>query len=103
MLMKIEVNLDKNKYQEYARWAKDEAVPYFLSVPGLKEMRAYREPGSLRALLEYEFESFTAFGRMMDDSKYKAMLMRIASYTSGLEVSLWDVSPLMPEPVRPKK
>jgi hypothetical protein len=37
----------KEKLEGYTKFAKEEAVPYWLSVPGMKEFRAYRKPKSL--------------------------------------------------------
>ena len=102
-MLKAEWYIDKDKLQEYAKWAKDEAVPYWLSVPGVKELRGYREPSSTLVLFEMEFESYAAFGKMMDEPKTKAMLAKTATYTNGYKWSLWDASPLVPGLLRPKK
>lgn len=102
-MMRAEYYIDKDKLQEYAKWAKDEVIPYYLSVPGVKEVRGYRENGSTLTLFEIEFESFAAYGKMADDPKRKAILTKGATYFSGYKFSLWDVSPVLPEPLRPKK
>ena len=103
VLLRGEWYIDKDKLQEYAKFAKEESIPYWLSVPGVKELRAYREIGSTLVLFEIELESFAAYGKGMDDPKTKALMAKFATYSHGFKWSLWDTSPLMPEPLRPKK
>ena len=95
--------IDKDKVQDYSKFAKDEAVPYWLSMPGVKEIRGYREPGSTKVLFEVEWESFAAWGKAYDDPKSKAINTKFAGYVHDLKWALWDSSPLVPEPLRPKK
>jgi hypothetical protein len=103
VLLRAEYYIDRDKLQEYAKWAKDEVLPYWLSVPGVKEVRGYREQGSTLVFFEIDFESFAAYGKMADDPKYKAISTKAAAYTSGYKMSLWDVSPVLPGPLRPSK
>ena len=63
VLLRGEWYIDKDKLLEYTKWAKEESIPYWLSIPGVKEIRAYREMGSTLALFEVEFESFAAYGK----------------------------------------
>jgi hypothetical protein len=63
--------IDKDKITEYVKFAKEVAIPYWLSVPGLKEFRAYRDEMSGLVIVELEFESYQAWGKAMEDEKTK--------------------------------
>lgn len=57
--------------------------------------------GFSKVLVEMEFENFEARGKAMDDPKTKEVSNKFASYTHGLKWNLWDISPLIPEPLKP--
>ncbi len=103
VLCKSRYTIDKDKLAEYTKFAKEEVVPYWLSVPGLTEFRAYREMGSNSVVVEMEFESFESWGKAMDNPKTKEIMNKLASYTHDFEWTLWDISPLVPKPLKPKK
>ena len=103
VLFEFRYTLDKDKLAEYAKFAKEEAMPFWLSVPGLKEFRGYREQGSYRILVEMEFDSFESWGKAYDNPKTKEMNSKFALYIHDLEWKLWDVSPLIPQPLKPKR
>lgn len=103
VLFEFKFYIDKDKTDEYRKFSKEESIPHWLSRPGLKEIRAYREMGSGKVLVEIEFESFEAWGKDMDDPKSKEVASKFASYTHGLKWSLWDISPVIPEPLKPSK
>jgi hypothetical protein len=94
--------IDKEKLEGYTKFAKDESIPHWLSVPGMKEFRAYREPGSLKVLVEMEFESMEAWGKAFDSQKTKEVSNKFASFTHDLKWNLWDKSPMVPEPLKGK-
>ena len=94
--------IDKEKLEGYTKFAKEESIPYWLSVPGMKEFRAYREQGSYKVLVEMEFESMEAWGKASDSSKTKEVSTKFASYTHDLKWNLWDKSPMVPEPLKGK-
>jgi hypothetical protein len=52
--------VDKEKLENYTKFSKEESIPHWLSVPGMKEFRAYMEPGSYKVLVEMEFDSMEA-------------------------------------------
>ena len=95
--------IDKGKEEEYRKWAQEVGIPHWLSVPGFKEMRGYSEMGSGKFRSELEFESYTAWGKAMDDPKMKEISTTFASYTHGLKWHLWSASPMMPGPLKASK
>ena len=103
MLVESKYTLDKDKLAEYTKCAKEEMVPYWLSVPGMKELRAYREQGSYTVLVEMDFDSFESWGKAADNPKTKEIMSKLALYTHDYELKLWDISPLVPQPLKPKK
>lgn len=102
MLYTLTYYIDKDKVEDYIKYAKEVVIPFWLSAPGLKEFRAYRMLGTSQALVEMDFESFKAWGKVMDDPKAKDMFTKFSTYTHDLKWTLWDTSPMMPEPLKPK-
>ena len=85
------------------KWSQEVGVPYWMSVPGVKEMRSYLTIGSGKIKNLIEFESYKAWGKAMDDPKFKEIANTFASYTHGLNWTLWETSPAYPEPLKPSK
>jgi hypothetical protein len=102
VLYQIKYTIDKDKVDAYTKLAKD-AITQWLSIPGLKEFRAYREAWTLNALVEMEFDSFTSWGKAVDDPKIRDVMTKLVMYIHDLCWTLWDKSPVVPEPLRPKK
>ena len=102
VLWQIWYYIDKEKLEAYSKFSKEESIPYWLSVPGMKEFRAYREQGSYKVLVEMEFESMEAWGKAYDSPKTKEVSTKFASYTHDLKWNLWDKSPMVPEPLKGK-
>jgi len=103
VLYQFTYTIDKDKVDAYAKFAKDVAIPHFLSTPGLKEFRGYRETGTLKVLVEMEFDSFMSWGKSMDDPKTKDVMLKTMMHAHDLCWTLWDKSPVIPEPLKPKK
>jgi hypothetical protein len=102
VLWQIWYYIDKEKLEAYSKFSKEESIPYWLSVPGMKEFRAYREPGSYKVLVEMEFESMEAWGKAYDSPKTKENSNKVATYTHDLKWNLWDKSSVVPEPLKGK-
>ena len=79
------------------------AIPFWLSIEGFIEMRAYRELGTGWVLAEMEFDSFESWGKALDTEKCKEIMRKIASYTNSTSWKLYAKSPFAPEPLKPKK
>jgi len=101
VLWKMTYYIDKDKQEEYRKFAQEVSIPYWTSVPGMTEMRAYVQNGSTQLLVEMEFESGEAWGKAWDDPKTKEMSAKFSKYIHGFKWSLWDASPRMPKPIRP--
>lgn len=97
VLYQSSYTIDKDKVAEYTKWAKEESLPYYLSLPGVKEFRAYKIPGTLRILVEMDFDSFESWGKASDNPKTKEQQSKLASYTHDLEWTFWDILPLKPK------
>ncbi|UCD44890.1 MAG: hypothetical protein JSV27_12410, partial [Candidatus Bathyarchaeota archaeon] len=70
MLMRIFFKIRAETVNEYLKWAEG-SIKYWRGLPGFKVMRAGREQGTGRVLLDIEFESFEAWGKAYDDPKLK--------------------------------
>ena len=90
------------KVEEYTKFAKEVSIPFWLSRPGITEFRAYREPGSLKVLVEMDFEDWASYGAAFDEMIAQCIDDKFAVYTHGAEYSLWAKSPLIPAPLKPK-
>ena len=103
VLYQIKYTIDKDKVDAYAKFAKEVAIPHWLSIPGLREFRGYRETGTLNVLVEMEFDSYTSWGKAMDDPKTKDVMNKTMINAHDLSWTLWGQSPIIPEPLKPKK
>ena len=88
---------------DYLKFAEEEAIHHWLSVPGLEEFRGYRDEASGMVLIELEFESYESWGKAVDDPKTKKVMEKFRSFTHGASWELWSPSPVIPEPLKPKK
>ena len=100
MLLRVVFKIKSETMKEYLEWSKG-SIEYWRTRPGFKEMRAYREPGTSRVLLDIEFENFETWGKAYDDPKLKEILSTFASYTYEGKTDLWDTSPVIPKPLKP--
>lgn len=100
MLMRIVYKIKAETLKEYLDWSKG-SIEYWRKRPGFKEMRAWREPGTGRVLLDLEFENFEMWGKAYDDPKIKELNNQFASYTYDGKYDLWDASPVIPKPLKP--
>jgi hypothetical protein len=103
VLYQIRYTIDKDKIDAYTKFAKEVAIPHWLSTPGLKEFRGYREAGSLNALVEMEFDSYMSWGKALDNPKTKDVMTKTMIHAHDLCWNLWDKSPIVPGPLKPKK
>jgi hypothetical protein len=103
VLYQFTYTIDKDKVDAYTKLAKEVAIPHFLSTSGLKEFRAYRETGTLKAHVEMEYDSYASWGKMMDDPRTKDIMTKTMMHAHDLCWTLWDKSPVAPDPLKPKK
>ena len=86
VLWKMTYYIDKDKLEEYRKFAQEVSIPYWTSIPGMTEMRAYVQNGSTQLLVEMEFESGEAWGKAWDDPKTKEMRARALIQVNQLDV-----------------
>jgi hypothetical protein len=103
VLYHVRYTIDKDKVDAYTKFSKEVAIPHWLSTPGLKEFRAYRETGTLNALVEMEFDSYMSWGKALDNPKTKNMMTKFTMHIHDLCWDLWDKSPIVPGRLKPKK
>jgi hypothetical protein len=90
--------------EEYVRWALDSTQNVLLKLPGITEVRAYRDPlrNTPQVMVLYEFDTFDSAVQYMHSDTY----LRIHSEARGkgctnLMARLLDSSPVLREPARP--
>jgi hypothetical protein len=101
VLIKMEYKIDKDKVDEYSKFVKEESLPYWLAVDGFKEMRGYRELGTGWILVEMDFDSCEAWGKVQDSEKCKEIMNKTARYTNNASLRIYELSPFTPEPLKP--
>lgn len=96
-------NIPNQKVEEYMKWAKG-AIPRVLKAPGLVEFRAYRAGAASHYILViFEIESKEAFSKFWEFLQKERLLDEVYANTVDAVGELWGPSPLVPEPLRPKK
>ncbi len=90
------------KAEEYPSWVQN-ALSKVLSVPGVKEFRAYRVAagGDNQASSTYEFENMESWASWYSNEVTQKALGELHNYASHITMELWSPSPLIPEPIRP--
>ena len=93
--------VDKGKEAEYAKLGKEVSLPSIHRIPGLIEMRGYRNWTTDQVQIEYEFESLQAWAKYMEDPKSVASWEQFKSNVHGITSELLGPGLLTPEPIRP--
>jgi hypothetical protein len=94
--------IDKDKVKEYTKLASDELIPFWMKQKGMKEFRAYRFAGTTKVLILIEFDSTENWGKAMDNYNKSGLPEKFVMYTNHLEYTLYQNSPVIPEPLKPK-
>jgi len=94
--------VDKGKEAEYAKWGTEVSLPYIRTVPGLKELRGYRNWVTGQVHVEYEFESYAAWAKYMEHPKTQELTERTKALTHDITTEILGPGLLTPEPIRPK-
>jgi heme-degrading monooxygenase HmoA len=86
----------------YNAWAK-KAIGTTLQQPGLIEFRAYRNlSGSPQILVVTEWDSVVDWARFAENS-WPALEAELRAFATNINYSLWGISPVVPQPLRPAK
>lgn len=92
------------KTEAFTKWATESAIPRILKIPGLVEFRSYRPmTGSYQIAVTYEFSDMAAYAAWVSHADYQTMMTEFRPFVSRLMAQLWGPSPVVPEPLRPKK
>ena len=101
VLFVLEYTIIPEKEDEYTRHVKTVMLPYTQTVPGLLELRGYRDYMSGRAHVELEFESCISWGDYMTHPKTKEVMTTMRAFTADLTWKVWEESHITPVPVDP--
>jgi hypothetical protein len=89
--------------QPLTKFAKEVSLPSISSMPGLIEMRGYRNWITDQPQLEYEFESYEGWGRYMDNPKTIEDWGKFKSMVHSITSELLGPGMLTPQPIRAKR
>jgi hypothetical protein len=85
----------------YARLAK-RANAMLLAAPGMIEFRAHRNMlGSPMVRRTSVWNSLSEWAALAESPEWQAITAEFRTFVTNLEVIIWGLSPLLPEPVRP--
>jgi heme-degrading monooxygenase HmoA len=93
-----------DQMEEYVKWALDVTENVHLKLPGIQEVRAYRDPlrNTPQAMVIYEFDSLdSAIQYMRSDTYIQVSMEAVAKGCKNLTGRLLDASPVIREPARP--
>jgi antibiotic biosynthesis monooxygenase (ABM) superfamily enzyme len=92
------------KAEAFTKWATESAIPRILEIPGMVELRSYRPAtGSHQIAVTYEFTDMAACAAWLAHPDYQAMMAEFRTLGTNFTAELWGPSPVVPEPLRPKK
>ena len=84
--------------------ASESAIPRILKIPGLVEFRGYRPvTGSHQIAATYEFTDMDSWAAWVNHPDYQKLMDEVRPFISNLSTEVWGPSPMVPEPLRPKK
>jgi heme-degrading monooxygenase HmoA len=93
-----------DQVEEYAKWALDTVQNIHLKLPGIKEVRGYRDPlrNTPQVMVIYEFDSLDSAIEYMRSETYAQVFTGAeAKGCKNLVARLLDTSPVLREPARP--
>jgi quinol monooxygenase YgiN len=75
-----------------------------MEIPGLVEFRGYRPAsGPHQIAATYEFTDMAAWAAWTAHPDYQKIMEDVRPFVTNLSTELWGPSPVVPEPLRPKK
>jgi heme-degrading monooxygenase HmoA len=90
--------------EAYAKWAAESAIRRILEIPGLVEFRGYRPTtGSHQIAATYEFTDMAAWAAWVAHADYQNLMAEFRPFVTNVTSELWGPSPIVPEPLRPRK
>ena len=104
VLLILKYDVRPEKADAFAKWATESAIPNILAVPGLVEFRSYRPvTGSHQIASTYEFTDMAACAAWLAHADYQKIMEEFRPLTTNVNSEIWGPSPVVPEPLRPKK
>lgn len=101
VLFVLEYTILPEKEDDYTRYVKTVLLPYIQTVPGLLELRGYRDYTSGRAHVTMEFESCLSWGDYIQHPKTKEVMTTSRAFARDLTWNVWEESHITPVPVDP--
>ncbi|NQU33127.1 MAG: antibiotic biosynthesis monooxygenase [Bacteroidetes bacterium] len=97
--MKWDIHPDK--VEAYAKWAQT-AIKRTISVPGVVEFRAYRSAtGSSQVVTTYEFSEMSDWAAWNSNADMQKVMEELHTLALNVNIEIWGLSPVVPEPIRP--
>jgi len=92
-----------DKVEAYRKWT-DSAIKRTLAVPGVVEFRGYRPAaGASQIVVTYEFADLAAWAAWDANEDMQKVSNELRTLTTNMSTELWGPSPVVPQPIRPKK
>ena len=102
LIMKYDVRPEQA--DAFIKWATESTIPRILKVTGLVEFRSYRPvTGSHQIASTYEFVDMAACAAWLAHDDYQTLMDEFRPFATNVTTELWGPSPVVPEPLRPKK
>ena len=96
-------DLPTTNLEAYGLWAMG-TVEVVLKAPGLRSFQGFRNllPNTPGVLLTYDFDTIDNALQFVRSDVYTSLVAEAKALgISNTNISVWDVSPLSPEPLRP--
>ena len=92
------------KMEAFVKWAKESAIPRILKIPGLKEYCSYRPvTGAHQIGTIFTFKDMPTCAAWLEHPDALKLTDELRSFAYNLSREIWGPSPVVPEPLRPKK
>ena len=100
----LKYDIRPEKTEAFIKWATESAIPRILKIPGLVEFCSYRPvTGAHQIASTYFFKDAAAVAAWLAHSEFDTITAELRSYAANVTGELWNPSPIVPEPLRPKK
>jgi quinol monooxygenase YgiN len=100
-VMKWDIHPDK--LEAYLKWT-ESAIKRTVAAPGVVEFRAYRGAvGTSQVVVTYEFADMTAWAAWNSSEDMQKVNAELHTLAHNVTTELWEPSPVVPAPIRPKK
>ena len=101
-IMKYDILPDKAR--DYFKWASESAIPRIMEIPGLVEFCGYRPAsGSHQIAATYQFKDMASWAAWVDSPDYTKIMEEFRPMATNVSAEIWGPSPVVPEPLRPRK